>query len=164
MASAWSDHVIDARLLGDPGAATFQVSKYPFFLLNRLVSQYNTLVTRRLRTIGIDIPTWRVLMILGEANPRGMGEIAQFAIIKISTLTRIVQRMSAAGLVTAQAREGDNRVTEVSLTALGNEQLAAARRLTAPIYSQVITGFSRKDFNLMMTTIDRIYLNLASLT
>lgn len=153
----------DARLLGNPGTDAFQVSKYPFFQLNRLVSQYNIVVAERLRTIGIDIPTWRVLMILGEASPRGIGEIAQFAIIQISTLTRIIQRMSAAGLVTGQARDGDNRVTEILMTDLGKEQLAAARHLTAPVYAQVITGFSGREFESMMKMLDRLYVNLAGL-
>lgn len=150
----------DARLLGDPGTAAFKVRNYPFFQLNRLVSQYNIIVADQLGAIGIDIPTWRVLMILGEASPRSIGEIAQFAIIKISTLTRIIQRMSAAGLVTGQARERDNRVTEISLTDLGNAQLAAARRLTAPIYAQVIIGFSRQEFEAMTKLLDRLHVNL----
>ncbi len=152
----------DARLLGDPGAAAFQVRKYPFFQLNRLVGRYNMVVAARMRTIGIDIPTWRVLMILGEASPRGIGEIAQFAIIRISTLTRIIQRMTAAGLVAGERREGDNRVTEISLTPLGSARLAEARLLTGPVYAKVIAGLSQRDFDRLTDLLERLYDNLAT--
>jgi len=151
----------DTRLLGDPGTPAFQVRKYPFFQLNRLVGRYNIVVAERLRAIDVDIPTWRVLMILGESSPRGIGEIAQFAIIRISTLTRIIQRMTAAGLVAGERRDGDNRVTEISLTALGRERLADARVLTAPIYAQVIAGLSQRDFDRLTDLLDRLHANLA---
>lgn len=153
--------MVDTRLLGDPGTPAFRVQKYPFFQLNRLVSLYNSVVAERLLTIDIDIPTWRVLMVLGEASPRGIGEIAQFAIIRISTLTRIIQRMTAAGLVVGERREGDNRVTEVSLTAAGEARLAAARVLTAPVYAKVIGGLSEREFDRLTDLLDRMHANLA---
>ena len=154
--------MVDTRLLGDPGTPAFRVQKYPFFQLNRLVSLYNSIVAERLLTIDIDIPTWRVLMVLGEASPRGIGEIAQFAIIRISTLTRIIQRMTAAGLVAGERREGDNRVTEISLTAAGEACLSAARVLTAPVYAKVIGGLSQRDFDRLTTLLDRLHDNLAA--
>ena len=46
----------DPRKLGDPGTAAFHVDKYPFYLLNRLVSRYNVIIESRLREIGLDIP------------------------------------------------------------------------------------------------------------
>ena len=39
----------DPRKLGDPGTAAFHVDKYPFYLLNRLVSRYNVIIESRLR-------------------------------------------------------------------------------------------------------------------
>lgn len=35
---------LDNRVLADPGASAFQVRKYPFYLLNRLVSRYNVVI------------------------------------------------------------------------------------------------------------------------
>ena len=70
----------DLRQLGNPGTPAFQLNKYPFYLLNRAVSRYNAIIEKRLRGIGIDIPTWRVLMILGEAAPRSVSQIAEAAV------------------------------------------------------------------------------------
>jgi DNA-binding MarR family transcriptional regulator len=151
---------LDNRILGDPGTPAFQVEKYPFFLLNRLVGRYNGVIDARLRSIGLDIPYWRVLMILGEAAPRGVRDIADAAVIPLSTMTRIIQRMAAAGLVAAGCSAEDARVTEVSLLPLGEAKLAEARGVTAPVYARIIGGLSQRDFDRLILLLDRLHANL----
>lgn len=153
----------DSRLLGDPGTPAFQLEKYPFYLLNRAVSRYNIVIEARLRTIGIDIPTWRVLMILGEHAPRSIGQIATSAVINLSTMMRIVQRMREAGLVASAANAVDARVTDVFLTPAGEEKLAAARIITAPVYAQLIEGFSAREFDQMIEHLNKLQDNLERL-
>lgn len=151
---------MDHRTQGDPGTASFQVERYPFFLINRLASRYNATIEPRLRDIGLDIPNWRVLMILGEHAPRGVRDIAEAAVIPLSTMTRIVQRMAAADLVTLTPSAEDARVTMVALTATGESKLAEARQATSPVYQQVIAGLSARDFDRLLTLLDRVYRNL----
>jgi DNA-binding MarR family transcriptional regulator len=150
----------DARRLGDPGTAAFSVSHYPFFQLNRVVSRYTVVIEARLRQIGLDVPGWRVLMILGEASPRGMGEIAQAAVINLTTMTRIVARMARAGLVRQGRRAGDARVREVVLTEAGAAMLARAREATAPVYAAAIQGFSEREFLALLGLLTRMHDNL----
>lgn len=150
----------DTRILGDPGTPAFQVDKYPFFLLNRLVARYNRVIEPRLRAIGLDIPYWRVLMILGEQAPRGIRDIADAGVIPLSTMTRIIQRMAAAGLVTVAVSAEDSRVTEVSLLADGEAKLREARRATAPVYAKVIRGLRAPDFDRLIGLLDRLHANL----
>jgi DNA-binding MarR family transcriptional regulator len=149
--------------LGDPGTSAFQVDKYPFYLLNRAVSRYNIIIEARLRAIGIDIPYWRVLMILGEKQPRSVGQIAETAVINLSTMMRIIQRMETAGLLSSASSIEDGRVTEVSLTPHGQEKLGAARAITAPIYEAVIDGFSTRDFDRLIDLLNRLHGNLANI-
>lgn len=151
---------VDLRHLGDPGSPDFRVDAYPFYLLNRAVSRYNVVIEAELRSIGIDIPTWRVLMILGEKSPRPISQIAKSAVINISTMTRIAERMVKAGLVSTRQDDEDGRVTNLALTAEGEARLAAARAVTAPIYHRLIKGFSRRDFHRMLELLNRLHDNL----
>ncbi|WP_322963892.1 MarR family winged helix-turn-helix transcriptional regulator [Sphingomonas fuzhouensis] len=151
---------MDHRTQGDPGTAAFQVERYPFFLINRLASRYNATIEPRLRDIGLDIPNWRVLMILGEHAPRGVRDIAEAAVIPLSTMTRIVQRMAAADLVTLTPSPEDARVTMVALTPIGESKLTEARQATSPVYQQVIKGLSARDFDRLLALLDRVYRNL----
>lgn len=149
--------------MADPGTPAFQVEKYPFYLLNRLVSRYNVVVEARLKPLGLDIPYWRVLMILGERAPRSVKEIAAAAVIPLSTMTRIVQRMSAAGLVTVKESKADARVTEVALRAAGRTKLEAAREVTAPVYRSIVKGVDRADFDKLLWLLNHLNDNLAEL-
>jgi len=155
---------MDNRILGDPGTPAFQVGKYPFFLLNRLVSRYNGVIEGVLRDTGLDIPYWRVLMILSERAPRGVRDIAEAAVIPLSTMTRIIQRMVTAGLVAATSSAEDARVTEVSLLPLGLEKAAEARAATAPIYAQIIRGFGQRDFDKLLSLLERLHANLEEIS
>jgi DNA-binding MarR family transcriptional regulator len=153
--------VDDLRERGDPGSDQFQVDAYPFYLLNRAVSRYNVVIEAQLRTIDIDIPTWRVLMVLGEDSPRSIGQISKSAVINLSTMMRIVERMMKAGLVERAADSNDGRVTNVILTDAGRQKLAAARALTAPLYRKVIKGFSQAEFGRLLEMLNRLHDNLA---
>lgn len=151
---------VDDRILADPGTPSFQLSKYPFYLLNRLVSRYNGIIEPRLREIALDIPYWRVLMILGERSPRGVREIADAAVIPLSTMTRIIQRMATAGLVAARPSAEDARVTTVSLLPHGEDKLLEARAVTSPVYGQVIRGLNSDDFSRLIDLLARLHHNL----
>jgi len=153
----------DPRELGDPGTPAFQLEKYPFYLLNRLVSRYNVVIESRLKAIGIDIPYWRVLMVLGQESPRSVGQLAEAAVIPFSTMTRIVQRMVTAKLVVCRPLASDNRVIKVTMTAQGKRKLSEARMTTAPVYAQIIQGFSIEDFEHLTRSLDRLHANLAVL-
>ncbi|ARR57214.1 MarR family transcriptional regulator [Sphingomonas histidinilytica] len=150
----------DLRPLGDPGSEEFRVDAYPFYLLNRAVSRYNVVIEAELRAIGIDIPTWRVLMVLGEKAPRPIAQVARSTVINISTMARIVERMTRAGLIDSRPSSEDGRVTEIFLTATGQEKLAAARAVTAPIYRKLIRGFGAEDFGLLIDMLNRLHDNL----
>lgn len=150
----------DLRALGDPGSTGFRVDCYPFYLLNRTVSRYNALIDAELRQIDIDIPTWRVLMILGEQAPQPIGQVARLAVINISTMMRIVERMAKAKLIESIPSTSDGRITELILTSGGGKKLAAARKVTAPIYKRLIRDFSAKEFSNLLTLLNRLDDNL----
>jgi DNA-binding MarR family transcriptional regulator len=153
----------DQRPHGDPGSKDFRVDRYPFYLLNRALGRYNNVILARLRPVGLDIPTWRILMVLGERSPRSMGDIADASVIKLSTAMRILQRMADAGLVTSASASHDGRVTEIDLSALGSVKLAEARRATAPIYAAAIKGMSAAEFARMITSLQQLHDNLSAI-
>lgn len=62
----------------------------------------------------MDIPRWRILFILKENGESSISEISIHAIAKLSTITKIVYRMKADGLVETNTSASDGRVTQVS--------------------------------------------------
>lgn len=150
----------DPRVAGNPGNESFRVESYPFYQLNRTASRYNQLIEKELQKIDLEVPVWRVLMILGEHSPQPIARVAEQAVINISTMARIIERMKRAGLVASCPSATDRRVTELELTAPGRERLASARKLTAPLYECAIAGFSAREFRQFLNLINRLHANL----
>lgn len=150
----------DLRTVGNPGSEDFRLDAYPFYLLNRAASRYNMKLEAQLRRIGVDIPTWRALMVLGDREPLAIGQVARSAAINLSTMMRIVERMAKAGLVETGTSETDGRVTEIRMTPEGRAKLAEARGVAAPLYEQIIGGFSANDFSKLLELLGRLYDNL----
>jgi DNA-binding MarR family transcriptional regulator len=66
-------------------------------------------------------------------------------------------------LVRCVPRSDDNRVTEVFLTAQGKKKLAAARKITAPVFAAAIAGFSQRKFGQAIEMLNKLHDNLAPL-
>lgn len=118
----------------DPSAADFSLEDYPFYLMTRTMAGYYALLERALKKAGVDQPRWRVLMILGAQNPSTMTELSERAVIKASTMTRLIQRMQRQGLVRSAKHPGDNRVSKVYLTSLGRQRLKMVRAIGGQIF------------------------------
>ena len=148
--------------LGNPGSPAFVVAHFPFYQLNRAAGRYNGLMEQVLRPLGLDLPAWRVLMILGEESPRSITQISDIAVVNLSTMTRTIQKMAREGQVIATPRPGDRRVTEVHLTRTGKEALKRVRSIASDIYAQATAEFSASDLVHLKLLLDRLYRNLGS--
>jgi len=124
-------------LLSDPAAAGFRLEHSPFYWLTRASGRYLLTMERRLKRIGMDVPRWRVLMILAETEPASISTLSEHAVIKLSTMTRIVGRMAEAGLVTTRASADDGRVTEARMTDEGRAALERVRREGSAVFRSV---------------------------
>lgn len=154
------DHSLKTR--GDPGSEHFEVRSYPFFQLNRAANRYNQLIEAELRSIGLEVLAWRVLMILGEQAPLPAAKVADLAVINLSTLTRLIARMKKVDLVDTRTSSSDRRVTEIQLTQTGQAKLLEARKLTAPFYGHAIDGFSEEELASFLEMLRRLHGNLAA--
>ena len=90
-----------------------------------------------------------------------IAEMAKTVVINLSTMTRILERMTKAGLIASHPSESDRRVTVIALTEKGKKKLAQARLITAPFYKKVIRNFSERDFAKLIDLINRLYDNLS---
>ena len=140
----------------DPSAANFSLEDYPFYLMTRTMAGYYAMLEKALKKAGVDQPRWRVLMILGAQNPSNMSELSARAVIKASTMTRLIQRMQRQGLVRSAPNPGDNRISEVSLTPLGKQRLKMVRAIGGQIFRRTfgtVEDGKLKDFVAILKRI-----------
>lgn len=138
----------------------FTFRTWPFYWLARADGRYVRSMEVALKTIELDVPSWRVLMTLHEEGRASVSELADHAIAKLSTMTRIVKRMQGDGLVTCRPRETDHRVTEVILTLKGEAAGAQAWDIARATYDRAFRTLSGSEVDTLNRLLRRIGENL----
>ena len=90
----------------------------------------NRLYKPMLDSLGLTYPQYLVLSVLWEEDGRTISAIAARLALESSTITPLVKRLEAAGLVARQRNAVDERQVNVSLTAKGRTLRREASRLT----------------------------------
>lgn len=147
---------LNAKQKGDPLSPDFKLENSPFYAMNRAIGFYDREMTRMLKAVGVDIPRWRVLMLAHERGPISVSEIAEFAMMKQSTTTRVIQRMCRDKLITVEARATDARVTEVALTPAGDKAVDRIRQAASKVYGKAFRDFQPKEVALALDLLRRI--------
>jgi MarR family transcriptional regulator, organic hydroperoxide resistance regulator len=140
----------------DPAAPEFAYRRYPFYRLSRTSGRYNHAMERALKPLGLDQARWRVLVILAEDGPLSIGDIADAAVYKASTLSRIISRMQAAGHVMTSPRASDNRVAEVSLTLSGRDLYARSMTAASRVYRRAAGALSPAEFERLSELLNKL--------
>lgn len=110
------------------GKARYAISQYLFYDLAAAHRRLHTRLNEKLKDLGIQVETWRVLETLGSEEGRTMGELAEIVLMNPPTLTKLVDRMVANGLVQRQLAPEDHRRVQLVLTNAGVELIGEVRR------------------------------------
>ena len=97
------------------------VSSYLAYSLAAAHRKLHVDLNRQLKVLGVQVETWRVLQCLQSDERHTMTELADIVLMNPPTLTKLVDRMVAEGLVQRQLAEDDNRKVQLALTDLGFE-------------------------------------------
>ena len=144
-----------------PDHEDFSYEEFPFYWLARVHSVYALEMEKVLKKLGTDIPARRVLLILRRQGPVSVSELATHAIIKLSTITRIVQRMRDEGLVQTATNPDDARITDVSMTPKGENLLAEIQQATSKIFIRGYGDLSEARLMRISQDLEEIFNNLA---
>ena len=71
----------------NPAAPEFLLENSPFYWLTRVSGRYLLQMERHLKAIGMDVPRWRVLMILAEDEPATITTLSERSVVKLATMT-----------------------------------------------------------------------------
>ena len=123
-------------------APEFAKEDFPFYWIARIHAQYQRQMTQALKGVGCDIPTWRVLALLDEKGVSSISDIATHAIAELSTITKVVYRMKADGLVSTQTAPHDGRVTHVRITDAGEAALQRVQDATSGLFKRSFAGLT----------------------
>ena len=112
------------------------------FLMHLIVSEVETEVNKHARAYGLKIEGVRVLFRLLAKDHLSVNELARLTGIETSTLSRLLDRMSAKGLLKRSRDTNDKRSVLVSLTPKGRKLAQQHRPVYYKDYDKVLlAGF-----------------------
>ena len=139
-----------------PGANGRFVDDY----LAALLAQASDLISSEfhevVRSHGLSVSEWRVLATLAGSEPISIGRLAQVAVLKQPTVTRMLDRMEAKDQVERLAHDGDRRVTLVRITANGSRMVARLIALARDHEAKVLEPFGLAHAEDLKATLRRI--------
>ena len=97
---------------------------FPLYAASNLITR---LYRPLLDALGLTYPQYLVMMVLWEKSPCTVGEVGEQLHLETGTLTPLLKRMEAAGLVARKRDASDERRVLVTLTEPGEALRAPAK-------------------------------------
>lgn len=104
------------------------IGQYLLYDLAAAHRKLHTGLNAKLKGLGVQVEVWRVLETLDSGEHYTMGELAGIVLMNPPTLTKLVDRMVANGLVHRQLAPEDQRRVRLVLTDAGLELVGEVRR------------------------------------
>jgi DNA-binding MarR family transcriptional regulator len=151
------------RTVYDPSDPGFRLENSPFYLMAHADFKYHEDMDKVLHKHGVSKPIYRIMTVLRERQPASIGLLAQVALTKRSTVSRIVDRMVEQGLATTEPNPDDNRITEVTLTPAGQQTLRKLTPIVGRQFHRAFEGISNREIAHLLRTLGKIGQNLSKL-
>ena len=104
---------------------TIRIEEQVCFSLHAAARAYDALYRELLAPHGLSYPQYLALIVLGQSGPQAVKQVGAALRLDSGTLSPMLKRMEAAGLLTRQRDPADERRVTVALTPTGHERLAA---------------------------------------
>jgi DNA-binding MarR family transcriptional regulator len=144
-----------------PARAPF-VETYLSYLLTRAAHRVAAEFHAELPRFGLSVAEWRTLSCLDGSPGLGVSDLAAMAMMQQPSMTKVLDRLQAEGLIAREAVAGDRRRVRARLTEAGRQRvtpaIAAARahqaRLLAPL-SEAERALIARALDLMLHPADQ---------
>lgn len=107
---------LEVPRLGEMGLENFAP-----YLMNRIIGRYNAALSSEMTTLGLTTPQMRSLAVLSVMDGILIRELAVYAVVQQSTLSRALDTLNSNGMIRRETDGKDSRATRVFLTDAGRE-------------------------------------------
>lgn len=145
----------------NPSSEVFRLSTSPFYLIAHADFMYHDAMEKLLLRHGITKSTYRILTVLREAQPCSVTYLADTALIKRTTVSRIIERMVQMNLVTTAQGGDDGRVTEVRMTGEGKALLDRLTPMIGKLFERATEGLTHAELTRLVATLQIMSANLS---
>lgn len=136
------------------------LENFPPYLMNRIMGRYNAALRDEMSNLGLTTPKMRTLAVLSVIDGLLIRELAIYAVVEVSTLSRALDALERDGLVRRVADKDDSRAVRIHLTPKGRDTHEQLWPHLAGAYRQMFKGISDADQRAFVATLQAILKNV----
>ena len=131
------------------------------YQLIQLMKEHRKLAEEALNELGLHVSQELVLFVLRREEGLAQSELAARLRVELPTVTKAVQRMERAGLLTRQADEQDTRVSRVYLTEKGRALYEPALKIWHDVEVRMLHGMTEIEQAFLRRLLQQMVSNLS---
>lgn len=141
--------------LGEMGLSGFAP-----YLMNRIMGRYNASLRAELATLGLSTPKMRAMAVLSVIEGPLIRDLAVYAVVEQSTLSRALDGLVADGFVRREQDARDSRGVRVYLTDTGRETFERLWPHMAASYAAMFRGIGEDERLAFVATLQKLLSNV----
>ncbi|MCY6380217.1 MarR family winged helix-turn-helix transcriptional regulator [Hoeflea prorocentri] len=145
----------DSTRLGEIGLNNFAP-----YLMNRIMGRYNVSLREEMAALGLTTPQMRALAVLSVIDGILLRELAVYAVVELSTLSRATDSLEADGLVRCQADTSDGRARRVFIADAGREAFDRLWPHMSENYERMFAGIDDEEQRAFVGTLQKMLSNI----
>lgn len=145
----------DTARLGEIGLSNFAP-----YLMNRIMGRYNASLRAEMAALGLTTPKMRALAVLSVIDGLLIRDLAVYAVVEQSTLSRALDQLAAESLIRREADAGDSRATRVFITDAGRAAFETMWPHMAAAHAHMFRGIPDADRRALVGTLQKMLINI----
>lgn len=138
------------------------ISGYAPYLMNRILGHYNASLRAGISGEALTVPKVRVLAVLSVIDGPLIRDLADYAVIEQSTLSRSLDQLVADGLVKRVQDSRDSRGVRVYLTPEGRATFERIWPDLARSYADLFRSISEEELRTLVVILQKLLAGAAS--
>jgi DNA-binding MarR family transcriptional regulator len=143
-----------------PALGEIGLGNFAPYLMNRIMGRYNASLRDELSSLGLTTPKMRALAVLSVIEAPLIRELAVYAVVEQSTLSRALDQLAAEGLIQRETDAGDSRAIRVFITDAGRAAFDAMWPHMAASYSRMFHGIPEEERRAFVGTLQKMLGNI----
>jgi DNA-binding MarR family transcriptional regulator len=153
-----SDDDSRASALGGPGGPPLPLEDHFCFTLYAASRAVTSAYRPLLDELGLTYPQYLVMVLLWQHGTASVKDLVAALQLDYGTVTPLIKRLEANGMLQRQRRADDERVVEVALTPRGT---ALGRRIrSVPLAIGAAMGLTAEEFGIAQDLLRRLTANV----
>lgn len=149
------DLKVAAPRLGEMGLENFAP-----YLMNRIIGRYNAAMSSEMAELGLTTPQMRSLAVLSVIDGILIRELAVYAVVQQSTLSRALDTLDQNGMIRRETDEQDSRATRIFITNTGRDVYERLWPHMAAAYEAMFKGVGEAEKRAFVGTLQTVLRNI----